>query len=60
MGSASAERFTHYTHEIDPLLSLERAECFALEEKTLKKSYQVVQKLLVYETSVSVGFKCTK
>ena len=50
----------HYIHEIDVLVSLDRAECFALENKNTKNSYIVVPKSLVYEASVSVGFKCAK
>ena len=51
----------HYSHEINALVSLDRAECFELE-KTRKNSYtvHVVRKSLIYEASVSVGFKCTK
>ena len=48
----------HYIHEIDALVSLDRAECFALE-KIRKNSYIVVRKSLVYEACVSMGFKCT-
>ena len=36
----------HYIHEIDALVSLNRAECFALE-KSRKNSYKVVRKSLV-------------
>ena len=51
----------HYIHEIDALVSLDRTECFALEKKNMQKnSYIVVGNSLVYEASVSVGFKCTK
>ena len=50
----------HYIHEIDALVSLDRAECFVrLKKKTCKNSYIVVRKSLVYDVSVSVGFKCT-
>ena len=49
----------HYIHEIDALVSLNIAECFALGN-TRKNSYIVVRKSLVYEASVSVGLKCTK
>ena len=49
----------HHILKIDALVSLDRAECFALE-KTRKNSYIVVRKSLVYEASASVGFKCTK
>ena len=55
------DRSKHYIHEIDALVSLDRAECFVLEKKkTCKSSYKVVRKSLVFEASVSVGFKCTK
>ena len=42
VGSASAERFSgsvktlHLIHEIDALVSLDRAECSALEKKNAK------------------------
>ena len=49
----------HYVHDIDALVSLDRAECFALE-KTRKNNCIVVRKSLVYEASVFMGFKCTK
>ena len=50
-----------YIHEIDALVSLDKAECFALEKKKHAKTVDiVVQKSLVYKASVSVGFKCTK
>ena len=39
----------HYIHEVDALVSVDRAECFALKYKTRKNSYIVVRKLLVYE-----------
>ena len=45
----------HYIHEIDALVSLDRADCFVLET-TRKNSYIVVQKSLLYEASVSVGY----
>ena len=32
----------HYINDIDALVSLDRAECFALENKTRKNSYIVV------------------
>ena len=64
VGSASAKDLVdlskHYIHEIDTLVSLDRAECFALDKKKHKTRYIVVQKLSVYEDSVSMGFKCTK
>ena len=41
----------HYIHEIDALVSLDRAECFALEKNT-QNSYTVVRKSLVYEACV--------
>ena len=46
----------HYIHEISALVSLDRAKCFALKKKTCKNSYIVVQKSLVYEASISMGF----
>ena len=49
----------HHILEINALVSLDRAECFALD-KTRKNSYTVVRKSLVYEASISVGFKCRK
>ena len=64
MDSVSAEFILdlskHYIHEIDALVSLDRAQSFALENKTRKNSYIVVQKLLVYQASIFVAFKCTK
>ena len=66
VGVASAEDLVdlpkHYIHEIDELVSLDRAE-YVLDLKKKKKrknSYIVVRKSLVYNTSISVGFKCTK
>ena len=53
------DRSKHYIHEIDVLVSLDRADHFALE-KTRKNSYMMFQKSLVYEANISVGFKCTK
>ena len=54
----------HYIHEIDELVSLDKAECFELEKKKKKKArengYIVVLKSLVYEPSISVVFTCTK
>ena len=47
----------HYIHEIHPLVSLDRAECFAIKKKTRKKKlHRHARKSLVYEVSVSVGF----
>ena len=54
-----ADLSKHYILEINALVSIDRAECFALE-KTRKNSYVVVQKSLVYKASSSMGFKCTK
>ena len=65
VGSTSAERFSGSFKTLDScdrdrwLVSLDRAECFALQ-KTRRHSYIVIRKPLVYEASVSVGFKCTK
>ena len=51
----------HYVHEIDALVSLDRAECFALEKKkkkkkkkkkTRKNSYKVVRKSSVYGVEI--------
>ena len=63
MGSGSAERFSGSVktlHSRDQCASsLDRAKCFALKKNTCENSYIVLQKSLVYEASVSVGFKCT-
>ena len=53
----------HYIHEIDVLVSLDRAECFALEKKKHAKTVTYTcssSKSLVYEASISMGFKCRK
>ena len=51
-----------YIHELDALVSVDRAECFSLEKKNKKRknSYIVVRKWLVHDASVSVGFKSAK
>ena len=61
VSSASAERFSRSVKTLYSRVrcALDRAECFALE-KDIKNSYKVVRQSLVYEASVSVGFKCTK
>ena len=33
----------HYIHEIDPLVSLDRAECFELEKNTQKQLHSTVE-----------------
>ena len=49
----------HYI-EIEVLVSLDRVECFTLEKKNTQIQSHSSSKVLVYEASISVGFKCTK